>query len=152
MSGNFSDAFKAKQFKKGETANPKGRPQMLPEMHLMETISKQEIKMLLTRMLRMPVAELKAMLNDETKPAHEMAIARLVGTALARGDEKRMEFIYNRLVGKVREEHNVTHSMKPFDEQVADFIEETEREALPVPIEPEEPITEDVTNEPEAGV
>ena len=49
------------------------------------------------------------LLKDPNTPLIELIIAKIVDKALNQGDDKRLEFILNRLLGKVKDEVDINN-------------------------------------------
>ena len=80
-----------------------GRPKMSTEEHLGQDITRTEIKGIFARLLRMNVLQLETILLDKTQPAHDLVVARIIAEAIRQGDPRRLDFLYDRLVGKAED-------------------------------------------------
>ncbi len=56
----------------------------------------------------MPLKDLAEFLNDNSNSVHEMLIARILLVAIQEGDHHRLEWIYSRLFGKIKENIDLT--------------------------------------------
>lgn len=85
----------------------KGRPKISPELHLVKEISREDVRLRISKFLGMTREEVKRVLEDPTSSSHDLLIATIVAKAVTHGDQNRLEFIYNRIVGRVKEEVEV---------------------------------------------
>lgn len=78
-----------------------GRPKKPSEVRLAEKVSKNEVMLTLSKFMRLPVDELTAIAEDTSRPAMENWIAKICIMGMEKGDQFRLDFIFNRLIGKV---------------------------------------------------
>lgn len=111
-------------FKPGKSGNPKGRPKK-PETILFEIpiITKQEVIDAYNKFMHMPIPELEKYVQNKQGTAFEYTVARILAMAAVKGDPLRLDFLLNRLIGKVADkiDHSVTHNP---------FTQMTEQEKL----------------------
>jgi hypothetical protein len=92
-------------FKKGKSGNPAGRPALIPELKGARQLNRIELERILNRCAFLSVAEIKALANDRKGVSiFEGIVAEILFRAWESGDQWRLEFILNRLIGRVREE------------------------------------------------
>ncbi len=109
-------------FKRGENGYQKTVPKDLQEAR---KLTKVEIELILNKYLHMPIGELMAQVKDPMKPTLEVLVMSVLITAIKKGDHDKLNFVFDRLVGKVKD--NVDHTIKlSFHEQCVDFIESIE--------------------------
>lgn len=91
-------------FKPGQSGNPSGRPK--PPKELLDA-QPETIKLAIWRFWKMTKEELQAVIQDPATPAGELFIATTYAKGIAKGDPTRLEFLLNRLIGKVKEERDI---------------------------------------------
>lgn len=103
----------ATQFKKGQSGNPKGRPKELPDIRMAKAMSRAELAILLMKYFKMPQKELAAVVNDKEMNSGDAAIAQIFRNAID-GDHTSLNFIFDRMIGKVVDKYEVTteHNVK----------------------------------------
>ena len=99
-----------KPFKKGNPGGP-GRPKKDPELAKAQKITRTQAEGLLTKFMVMNIDDLEAILKDRTRPVMEHIIGRICIMAIKTGDQSRLGFVLDRLIGKV--ENRVEIGIKP---------------------------------------
>lgn len=103
-----------KNFKKGQSGNPKGRPKLDPEVKAIQQFNKDEVSKLLNKYSRMTQKEMLKVYNSEKAMMIEKWTAKIFIKATVEGDYRAMDYVLNRMVGKVADkmeiEDNSTHS------------------------------------------
>lgn len=108
-----------KNFSPGQNGYTSNVPEDLRQSR---KLTKTEIELILYKYLDKPLGELMAEAKDPTKPTIEVLVMSILITAIKRGDHDRLNFVLDRLIGKVKD--NVDHTFKlSFHEQCVDFIE-----------------------------
>lgn len=87
-------------FIKGHSLS-KGRPPKPSEVKLAEKVSKNEVMLCLSKFMRLSTDELTLIAEDTSRPAMENWIAKICIMGMEKGDQFRLDFIFNRLIGKV---------------------------------------------------
>ena len=97
-----------RDFQPGHKFSP-GRPLIPPDLKEVRTLKKDEAERLITMLMTKTVDELKAIREDKNTPAMHVVIANIIIAASISGDNTRMEFLFNRTIGRVLEkiEHTV---------------------------------------------
>lgn len=90
-------------FEKGKTGNPKGRPQLPIDLKQARTVTKLELERILNRFLTMTAQELAAAMTDPRTTVLEAIVLTIATKALQGGDQVRLNFLLDRLIGKVQE-------------------------------------------------
>lgn len=90
-----------KNFKPGQSGNPNGRPKMPPEVKESRKLNQASVELLLNKYLLMPFEELKALIEAQKCSAGDMLIATVIYKGITKGDHYRLDFLLNRLIGKV---------------------------------------------------
>lgn len=91
-----------RNFKPGQSGNPNGRPVLPEEIKEARRLNKAEFERILNQYIHMPLEDIKTRASDPTTPALEVLVAKILAEGIKRGDEKRLNFIVDRLVGPVK--------------------------------------------------
>jgi hypothetical protein len=101
-------------WRKGQpSANPKGRPKAPEEVRLAKKLSKEFVRVKLTEMLHKTVDELKAIMQDGSMQSIDVWLSRIIVMGITTGDHHRLNFMFDRIIGKVTEIKEIQIS-KPF--------------------------------------
>lgn len=115
----------ATQFKKGVSGNPSGRKRIAPEIRNASHLTKQTLIKILNEFIHMDREQIAAKLQDPKATMLEMAVGHIIAKAAKEGDTMRLNFLFDRIVGKVTDVVENIHK----DGGLADY-EEIPREAL----------------------
>lgn len=88
-------------FKKGQSGNPDGRPKLpehIREARLMNAIECQEI---MNDLIQLPREEIEEIAENPKTSVFRAMLARIMVEAIKCGDQTRLNFILDRLIGKV---------------------------------------------------
>ena len=88
------------RFQPGVSGNPSGRPKLPPDIAKARSLNQLELERIVNKFLWLDRASIKAIADDPATPAMELMVAAIIGKAVVLGDEKRVEFILTRLLGK----------------------------------------------------
>jgi len=91
-----------KPFKKGKSGNPGGRPPTPPELKKASTMTKIETLERLVKFLQMDIYGLEEVLKDKSRQVMDHWIARICLVGIKEGDNRRLDFMLDRLFGKVQ--------------------------------------------------
>lgn len=91
-----------RDFQPGQSGNPNGRPRLPEDLKAARRLNKVELDRILNEYLHMSLNEIKERASNPDTPALEVMVAKVVAEAIKRGDEKRLGFILDRLVGPVK--------------------------------------------------
>ena len=105
------------QFKKGQSGNPKGRPKTREDLKKVKLMSSDNAARLIQKIMDMSPDEIRVMVEDPKTPAWELMVARIVDKAIREGDTSRLNFLFDRTIGKVVEKKEV--ELKPVTYQTA---------------------------------
>jgi hypothetical protein len=99
-------------FKKGNKLS-KGRPRTSMEVKHIQQLTRDNVVKTMNNLAGLNIQELEEVLKDKTKTVHELMLAKVIVEAIKRGDNQRIEWLYQRTMGKMREEvnHTVTHTL-----------------------------------------
>ena len=109
-------------FKKGQASNPNsGRKPTSPEMKEARKINRVIFEEILNKYIHLSVYELEEFLKDKNHTSLDYIVVRILYEAMKKGDQVRLNFILERLLGKLEENinHKLNHS---FHSQVVDMI------------------------------
>lgn len=131
-----------KPFKKGNKFS-KGRPPISQEVKKIQQLTRENVIKTMNELSGLNIQELEEILKDRTKTVHELMLAKVIVEAIKRGDNQRIEWLYQRTIGKMREEvnHTVTHTLH---DQFMNYL--TSREA-PKEEQPERLVSPDTKQE-----
>lgn len=90
-----------KDFVKGDPRA--GRPPQPPEITAASNLTMAEARAALSKYLKLSMTELEDVLKSRTIQTMDMWIARIVLLGLKNGDYQRLNFMFDRLIGKVTE-------------------------------------------------
>ncbi len=93
--------------------NQYGRPKVPEDIKEGRRLNKSELERIMTKLLNMEPDELKAHLAKRKMPCKEMLIGTIILKAIQGGDHYRTTFLLDRLIGKVKEQVEMT-GMKLF--------------------------------------
>lgn len=101
------------QWKPGETGNPGGRPKLPEDIKAAKKLNKIELERLLNLYLTLSSEEISERMTDRTTPALEKMVGSIIQKAVDQGDQQRLTFLLDRLVGKVKDELDITVIPRP---------------------------------------
>lgn len=101
------------RFKKGQSGNPNGRPRIPEDLKMARRLNKLELEKLLNQFLFMTPIEMEARVKSQDVTAIEAMIGSIIIKAVKDGDQQRLNFILERLIGKVKDQIDLT-VVKPF--------------------------------------
>lgn len=102
-----------RDFKPGQSGNPAGRTPLPEDLKSVKILTNTNLRARVQRLLDLPTDDLVAYAEDPKLTALDAMIASIVVKAVVNGDQQRLDFILNRLVGKVQDKVEVTMP-KPF--------------------------------------
>lgn len=96
-----------KDWKPGQSGNPKGPPKVPPEVREARKFNKQVVSTALERVLSMNEAELKKFMMNKSQPVIERALAKVLYKAMTQANLSNINFLLDRTIGKVPNNHKV---------------------------------------------
>lgn len=103
-----------KNIKKGEVRNPTGRPRVPAYMKTANKLTKVRFQEILHKYCNHNLEDLKMAYINKKTPALDLVVIKVLIEAIRKGDEKKLGFLLDRMIGKVKEEIEVTGT--PHDE------------------------------------
>jgi hypothetical protein len=117
---------KPRGFQKGNKFG-KGRPKVPDEVRGLKRLNQLEVELMLNEFLTKPVDELVEYSTNKSNPTLQVLVARILVEAIRKGDQTRLDFIFNRLIGKPLETSLVTHEIKTsYHSKIMSMIDEFE--------------------------
>lgn len=89
----------------------KGRKKLPADLKAANTLTKSKLEGLLNLHLWMTERQLAKVVDDPRSPMISRAIASIITKAIENGDDRRLTFILDRLIGKPKEEIDITAYM-----------------------------------------
>ena len=93
--------------------NKGGRPRVPVEVKFARKLNRAFVEMKITEMLRRPLKDLKALLLDDDMESIEHFLAKIIVIGIDRGDPVRLNFLFDRVIGKVTDVREVK-TVSPF--------------------------------------
>ena len=113
MANNPKSTENLKQFKKGKTGNPNGRPKKLKTILKKEGLSQSQINDIITEMLSMTKEELKAVATNPKSRSFEILVASAIGKGISKGDLSQIfGYALTRAFGQPKQEMEVSGKTK----------------------------------------
>lgn len=78
-----------------------GRPLIPDDLKNVKKVTTEQAERLITRLMEMNEVELKALCKDPATPAMHVIIGNIILKGMSGGDTQRMEFLFNRTIGRV---------------------------------------------------
>ena len=100
-----------RDFLPGQSGNPAGRKKIRDDLKEIKLLNADESKRLVQRILDMTGKQIESLVTNPDTPALEVMVARVVCKAIEEGDPGRLNFLFDRTVGKVLEKHK--HEIVP---------------------------------------
>ena len=93
-----------RNWKPGQSGNPKGRMPIPEDLRQIQKFSRTVIELILNKYMQTPTIELKRMLDNPDKiPAMELMVIQVLVKGIEKGDERRLGFLFDRVIGKPKE-------------------------------------------------
>jgi hypothetical protein len=98
-----------KRYPKGVSGNPNGRPKIPEDLKKARKLNQIEVGRIINRFMNQSVEFIKNEMEDENTSALEAMIGKIIIEAHKHGDYSRVNFLFDRMIGKVTEK--VEHTM-----------------------------------------
>lgn len=109
-----------RDFVKGVVTNPKGRPKVSSQLKEIKQLNATRLAELLNEFINMDKEALIAKSKDPSTTVFELIICSILKNAYDKGDQQRINFILDRLVGKVKDQ--VEHTSDGFKIILEDYL------------------------------
>lgn len=136
-------------FKKGNVANPSGRPKMPKELREVVMMTTVEYKTIVTKVMNMTAAEMQEKMNDPKTRVIELSVLSVFVNAIKHGDYKRLDNLVSRVIGTMNMDININGQIVHTAESVRyvvslpsngfDQLREVGNEPLQLSKEPDKP-------------
>lgn len=95
-------------FQPGQSGNPKGRPPLPKDLRDAKMMNKRKFAELLMKYLTYSLDELKELKSRKDTPSLERIVIAVITNAISKGDERRLDFLMTRIIGKAKDELDIT--------------------------------------------
>lgn len=102
-----------KPFVPGQSGNPSGRPKLPTDLKNAKKMDRIEIDRTLSSYLRKTKDELSEIARDPKATALQLFVLSIITKGITEGDQSRLNFLFDRIIGKVKEEIDVSVYPKP---------------------------------------
>ena len=102
-----------KNWQPGQSGNPKGYKGFPKDLKEARKLNQAELERLVNKYLYFSQEEMDAHVSQPDTPMIEHMVASIISLASTKGDQLRLDFILNRLIGKVKDQVELTLP-KPF--------------------------------------
>ncbi len=97
-----------KNWQPGQSGNPKGSEGFPVDLKVARKLTQVELERCINKYMNLSHGELLAELENPATTMLEKMIASIVDQSVSKGDQLRLDFILNRVIGKVQERIEVT--------------------------------------------
>lgn len=97
------------KFKPGQSGNPSGRPKLPGDIVKAKSLNRVEAQRILNQLVYMSKDEIKAFMKRPDATMLELLIGSIIFKGVEQGDHQRTNFLFERLIGKVKDDIEVTH-------------------------------------------
>lgn len=96
-----------RNFVKGQVGNPLGRPSLPEDVRRARKFNVTECTRVISKFFNMTLEEVEVISKTPETPMLERTLAKLFVEAEKTGDQSKLEFLFNRSIGKVTDKLNV---------------------------------------------
>ena len=97
-----------KPFPKGVSGNPGGRPKVPEELKVARALTAEQFTELADLILKENLPELSKIAASSTESVLKAYVAKILVNGLRKGDYTALEWVLNRVIGKVADKREVT--------------------------------------------
>lgn len=87
---------------KGPLKPKTGESLVPPDVKAARKLSTKSVESILNELMHLSVTELQTILRDNSLPVQKVFIASVLARGIAKGDDKRLNFIFDRTIGAVQ--------------------------------------------------
>lgn len=109
----MANRSKGKPFVPGVSGNPNGRPKTPDDLKEALKMTRVEFQQLLVKYLAYDLYQLAEKQKDPRTTALDRIVISVITNAIKKGDQQRLDFLMNRIIGKVRDEIDHTSGGSP---------------------------------------
>lgn len=102
-----------KRFQPGKSGNPGGKVKIPDDIKEARKLNQNELDRTVNRLIYLSRQELRGLIENPETPMFEIMVASIIAQGAQKGDQMRLEFILNRIIGKVQDKLEVSVP-KPF--------------------------------------
>jgi len=95
-------------WKKGQSGNPKGRVKLTPDQRKMKSLTQDEYLNIANELIYLNLRDLVQLTKEDTTSSLKMMMIAVIVRAIKTGDEKKITFYLDRLIGTIRSKVEVT--------------------------------------------
>lgn len=96
-----------RDFKPGVSGNPKGRPPIRGDLAKVALMTVDDTKRLLQKLMDKTEVELLKLVENPKTPVMELMVIRIIQKAISDGDQARLNFLFDRTIGKVLDKKEI---------------------------------------------
>ncbi len=126
-----AEAFEKRKWKKGQSGNPLGAAIHSPELRKVRQLTKAELAEVGNLVLKNDYDAILELNESPTASVLQRMLAAIAIKVIEKGDMSAFDILLNRMIGKVKDEVNLTHNLP----QVTVLIPSNGREAKEVEVE-----------------
>ena len=111
-------------FPKGVSGNPSGKPKMAKDLQTIRALNQTMFTTLVNKYLGMTKDQILEAVRAPETPALDLMVAQIMSKAIVNGDQQRLNFLLDRIVGKVPDKVQQTVTFK---DSVDSLLEEFDK-------------------------
>lgn len=115
-----------RNFEPGQSGNPSGSSNLAKKLGNIRKLNQAQVSEILNRFVTMSLEDVVEFANDKSNPSIEILVATILIHGIKGGDPTRLTFLLDRLIGKVKEQHEHTF-LGNVNAAIVDKIKEIEK-------------------------
>lgn len=112
-----------RNFEDGKSGNPNGRPKLPADVKAVLNFNQVEFVRQSNEFLSMSVSDLDKVIEDAQETVFRVILARTLKAGIESGDQKRLEFFLDRLIGKPIQQIDSGNNKKSMHLEIVKLIE-----------------------------